>query len=159
MSNFQNCKYNLTRKCTYNWLPVFKSSHRRCSIKSCFWKSCNIHRKTPVLKSLFNKVAGLKIRNFIKKSLQRRGFIVNISKIFKRPVLRNISKRLLLYILIICTAQPPTITCWKSTIETHVKYVESLFWASKCRLVDENLIKPVFQKGTESTVQVKFDTS
>ena len=29
---------------------------------------CNIHSKTPVLESLFNKVAGLKVCNFIKKS-------------------------------------------------------------------------------------------
>ena len=29
---------------------------------------CNMHRKTPVLGSLFNKVAGLKVSNFIKKT-------------------------------------------------------------------------------------------
>ena len=36
--------------------------------------------KTPVLESLFNKVAGLKFCNFIKKRLQHRYFTVNIAK-------------------------------------------------------------------------------
>ena len=40
-------------------LSVFRSIHQRCSIKkSCSQKCRNIHRKTPVLESLFNKVAG-----------------------------------------------------------------------------------------------------
>ena len=37
----------------------------------------NIHRKTPVLDSLFNKVTGLDTCNFIKKWLQQRCFLVN----------------------------------------------------------------------------------
>ena len=37
----------------------------------------NIHRKTPVLESLFNKVAGLKMR------LQHKHFSVNIAKFFR----------------------------------------------------------------------------
>ena len=39
-----------------------------------------IHRKTPVLKSLFNKVAGLTASNFIRKTLKHRCFPVNIAK-------------------------------------------------------------------------------
>ena len=46
----------------------------RCSLK--FRK---IHRKTPVLESLFNEVAGLKAYNFINKRLQLRCFPVNIA--------------------------------------------------------------------------------
>ena len=30
---------------------------------------CNVHKKTPVLESLFNKVASLKACNFIQKKL------------------------------------------------------------------------------------------
>ena len=37
-------------------------------------------RKTPVLESLFNKVADLEAYNFTKKRLQRRCFPVNIAK-------------------------------------------------------------------------------
>ena len=40
----------------------------------------NIHRKTPVLESLFNKAAGLKVCNFIKKKLQHMFFPVNMAK-------------------------------------------------------------------------------
>ena len=38
----------------------------------CPWKFHKFHRKIPVLESLFNQVAGLKICNFIKKRLQHR---------------------------------------------------------------------------------------
>ena len=43
----------------------------------------NIHRKTPVLESLFDKAAGLKAFNFIKKRVQHRRFPVNIAKSLK----------------------------------------------------------------------------
>ena len=45
---------------------------------------CNIHRKTPVLESLFNKVAERQARNFIEKRLEHRYIPVNIEK-FLRP--------------------------------------------------------------------------
>ena len=40
-----------------------------------------IHRKTPVLESLFNNTAGLEVCNFIKKRLQRRGFPVKMANL------------------------------------------------------------------------------
>ena len=43
-------------------------------------KVCNIHRKTPVLESLFNEVACLETCNFIKKRFQHRCFPMNIAK-------------------------------------------------------------------------------
>ena len=46
----------------------------------------NVHRKTPVLESLFNKFAALKDCNFIKKRLKRRCFLVNILKNFKNSI-------------------------------------------------------------------------
>ena len=46
----------------------------------CSYKRCNIHRKTHVLKSLFNKVTGLQTCNFIRKRLQHRCIPANISK-------------------------------------------------------------------------------
>ena len=39
-----------------------------------------MHRKTPVLQSLFNNVAGLQFRNFRKKRLQQRCFPMNYAK-------------------------------------------------------------------------------
>ena len=42
-----------------------------------------MHKKTPVLESLFDKVAGLKAYNFNKKRLLRRCFPVNIAKFLR----------------------------------------------------------------------------
>ena len=44
---------------------------------------CNIHGETPVLKSLLNKVAGLKACNFISKETPRHMFSCELCKIFK----------------------------------------------------------------------------
>ena len=55
-------------------------------------KICNIHRKAPVLKSLCNKVAGLKIHNFIRKRLHHMCFLAkNISK-FLRTTFKEAGK-------------------------------------------------------------------
>ena len=86
---------------------MVRNSHQRCSIKKAVFlkKFRTIHTKTPVLESLFNKVAGLKAWrleglkacNFIKKRLKGRCFPVNIAKFLRAPILKNISERLLLY--------------------------------------------------------------
>ena len=55
-----------------------------------FWKKKiseklrNIHRKTSVLESLFNKVTGLQACNFTKKRLQHRRFPENIANYFEK---------------------------------------------------------------------------
>ena len=56
------------------WIFRLRSSHR-----------C-IHRKTTVLESLLNKVAGFQVCNFIKKILQHRCFPVNIAKFLRAPI-------------------------------------------------------------------------
>ena len=81
------------------------SSHWRCSIKNAPHKIfCNIHSKTPVLKSLlgksWNKVAGRKVCNFIKKRFQHRCFSENIAKFLITTVLKNIPVWLRLKIMI-----------------------------------------------------------
>ena len=43
---------------------------------------------------LFNKVAGHQDCNFIKKRLQHRYFLANIRKFIRRPILKNICKKL-----------------------------------------------------------------
>ena len=57
-----------------------------------------MRRQTPVLESLFNKVAGLRACNFIKKRLQHPYFLVNIVK-FLRTVYRGKLKNSLSRIL------------------------------------------------------------
>ena len=49
----------------------------------CSYKLFKVHRKTPVLESLFNKVAGLQACNFIKKRLQRKCFPVKFAKFLR----------------------------------------------------------------------------
>ena len=67
---------------------LLRSSHHGCSIKkTVLKKSGNIHRKTPVLESLFNKVAGLQSCNFIKKRPQHMCFPMNIAKFLKTSFL------------------------------------------------------------------------
>ena len=49
----------------------------------CFLKFCKFYIKTTVLEPLFNKVAGLKVHNFIKKSLRLRCFLVKFTKFLR----------------------------------------------------------------------------
>ena len=62
-----------------------------------------IHRKAPVLESLFNKLVGLR--------LQYRCFLVNIRKFLSAFVLKNICERLLLYTSLVSS----TIISWIHT--------------------------------------------
>ena len=60
--------------------------------KAVLKKFCNIPSKTPVLESLFNKIEDLQVCNFIKKRLQHRWFPVNIAKLLRKPISKNIWK-------------------------------------------------------------------
>ena len=50
-----------------------------CWPERSFKNFCNVHKKTPVLESLFYKVAGLKVCSFIKKRLQHMCFSVKFA--------------------------------------------------------------------------------
>ena len=64
--------YEIIRKATHVCKEQKKSfrrcagreSQQRCSIKKVVLKTQNFYRKTPVLESLFNKVAGLQVTTF-----------------------------------------------------------------------------------------------
>ena len=71
-------------------MAYLRSSHRGVL------KLHKFHRKTPVLESPFNKVAGLKACNFIKKRLQYRRFPVKFTKCLGTLILKNICKWLLM---------------------------------------------------------------
>ena len=70
---------------------VFRDETNRSSSSQMFFKIDvqkfrKFHRKTPVLEeSLFNKVAGLKDCNFIKKRLQHRCFPVKFANFLRTP--------------------------------------------------------------------------
>ena len=50
---------------------------------------CKFHRKTPVLESVFNKVAGLQACDFTKKRLQHKCFPVKFAKFLKHLLWRT----------------------------------------------------------------------
>ena len=58
-----------------------------------------VHRKTPVLDSLFSKVSGLKACNFIKKRLQNSYFPVKFVKILRTTFFTERLRWLLLFIM------------------------------------------------------------
>ena len=67
-------------------LAESKSTNRRCSLKKGVLKYfAKFPRKTPVLESLFNKIAGLEAYDFIKKTLQHRCFPVKLAKFLRTP--------------------------------------------------------------------------
>ena len=76
----------------------FRSSHQSCSIeKAVLKKFLNIHKKTTVLESLFNRVAGLKACNFIIRGTpiqQHRCLPVNIAKFLRTSILKKIFEQL-----------------------------------------------------------------
>ena len=56
-----------------NTYMLSKAAAWKCSVKKLFLKFCKIYRKTPVLDSLFNKIAGLKTATILK-----RGFDIGV---------------------------------------------------------------------------------
>ena len=69
--------------------------------KKCPSKFLNIHRKTPVQGSAFNRVIAFKTCNFIKKRLQHRCFPANIAKNFRNTYFEEICEQLLLTVLLL----------------------------------------------------------
>ena len=68
---------------------------KRCSIKKLLLK---LRTGKYECRSLFNQVADHQTCNFIKKRLQYRCFPVNFAKFLGTSILKNIYKRLLLYL-------------------------------------------------------------
>ena len=88
-------KYFWSREILRNYSTSFRSSHRRCSVKKAILKHFAIFAGKRLCRLLFfNKVACHQACNFVKKRLQHRYFLANIRKFIRRPILKNISKRL-----------------------------------------------------------------
>ena len=80
---------------TYNYGTTAGAKSR--SRWKCSQNFCKFYRETPLLKSLFYKVASIQACNIIKKRFLQRCFPVNFEKFFRAPILKNIYERLLLY--------------------------------------------------------------
>ena len=72
-----------------------RSNHQRCSIKKIVLKFLET-KKTPVLKPVLIKLQALTLQVFLKKRLQHKCFPMEFTKLLGTPILKNISKRLLL---------------------------------------------------------------
>ena len=83
--------------CIFPALCFSKSRHRRCSVKNVFLKISQYSKKNTCVGVFFNKVAGLKTCNFIKKRLQHSCFPVIIAKFLRTSISKNNSERLLLF--------------------------------------------------------------
>ena len=71
--------------CLYYALHNSRNSRSQMFFRIGVLKNCsNVYRKTPLLDSLFNKIAGLQTYNLIKKKLQHKCFSVNIAKLYDR---------------------------------------------------------------------------
>ena len=115
---------------------LIRSIHWRCSIKqkqlpdmfykkSCSQQFCNIHRKIPVLQSLFNKAKVLKAYNFIKKRHQHRFFPVNIAKYLRKTFFTEHLQRLrLIFIWMIVILQ--CVRVLKSPVEQYMVRREAM---------------------------------
>ena len=79
-------------------LNLFRSSHRKCSVKKVFLKFREFHRKTAVLESLFNNVKKIKytITNILKR-YSNTCFLMKLAKFLRTPILKTICERLLLF--------------------------------------------------------------
>ena len=80
-------------------------------------KSSKFHRKTPVLKSLFNKVAGMKpgtSLTFLKRDSNTGVFP---AKFLGAPILKNICEPLLLYLQVILFASHEKVTANEAQLE------------------------------------------
>ena len=73
--------YHKLRKCLNS-----RRSRQRCYIEKVV---LNIHRKTIVLESLLNRLAGFKTCDFLKKRLQHRCFFVKFAKFLRTPFWRT----------------------------------------------------------------------
>ena len=80
---------------------LFRSSHRRCSVRKRVLRNFAKFTGKGLCQSLFfNNTAVLKPATLLKKRLWHRCFPVNFAKFLKTPFLQNISGRLLLFIYI-----------------------------------------------------------
>ena len=78
------------------FLHVFRSSHRRCSVKKCVLENwAKFTGKHLCQYFFFNKVAGLTL---LKKRIWHSYFSVNFAKFLRTPFLQNTPRRLFLYL-------------------------------------------------------------
>ena len=64
--------------------PLAEAVAWRCAVKKVFLKFRQVHRKTPVPESFFNKVAGLRPTTLLKKRPRHKCFPLTFAKLLRR---------------------------------------------------------------------------
>ena len=113
---------------------------KRCCAKKMFLKFHKFHKISPVLGSLFNKVAGLKACNFIKNRLPTQVFSCQICQIFKNTYLEEhlrttASKHRSSFLEVFCRS------CCSALINAVMKYNFSAAVVQSWRVLHGNLLK------------------
>ena len=95
--------YNCSRVTYINYNKNFCMASPEAVVQRCCVQKLLLKLRTELTgkyqyRSLFDKVAGLQTCNFNKKRLQYRCFPVNFAKFLGTSILKNIYKRLLLYL-------------------------------------------------------------
>ena len=102
-----------------------------------------------MLESPFNKIAFLKAGYFILKRLQQRCFPMNIAKFLGTPILKNICKQLLLYILSLNQRSEK----WK--IHKSDDLISGIFRSSPSEVLKKILVLNIFSNSKKMYL-VKF---
>ena len=122
---------------------VSEAGVRRLQIR---W-SCKFHRKTSVLESIFNKAAGLKVCDSIKKRLHHSCPPVKLAKFLKRPFFTEEFQWLLLTFNSCFHRSSGQKQVWRSAIKTRFSWKKYLLprksWSSQRRCsVKESMQRP-----------------
>ena len=80
-------------------LGLFRSNHRRCSVKNAVLKKFGNFKGKHLSWSIFLIKLQAWVCNFIKKRLQHLHFPVKFAKFLRTSILKNIWERLLLFVL------------------------------------------------------------
>ena len=92
---------------------------------------CNIQRKTPVLESLYNNVAGLKVHNFVRTRLHHMCFVVSYIAKFLKQLLKNLF--------------------WKWVIE-----LLNFFYLHVCELFKFSTLRSISQYGNRWAIHLHY---
>ena len=111
--------------------------------KRCSNKLHKIHRKTPVPKSFFNKIAGLRTAALLKKRCLSQVLSCEFCEMYTNTLFENTSGRLLLILFVTCFLYFPFPLDWNSPchsegashqeVSNRVRQREELNWASQLK--------------------------
>ena len=74
-----------------------RRSHRKCSVKKiCSSEFRKFYWKAPVLKPLFNEVAGFRLATSLKRDSSHWCIPEKLAKFLRTPILKNMCERLIL---------------------------------------------------------------